>query len=154
MAERKHKQIYKKAMKAAKSKNPNNEAVFELLKAAYKEGSGDAAAAIANWYVHGIYVRKNARTAVSWFSRSAKLGSGEGYHGLAVSFQQGSGGVKKSQRKAYEYYVAAALRGEESSLREVGRCLWYGYGVKLDKTLAEIWLARADELGVPDDGSD
>ena len=66
---------------------------------------------------------------------------------LAVSYEKGAG-VRKSERKAYHLYVRAALWGDKQAIHEVGRCLFYGIGAKRDRRLADVWLARAEALGV------
>jgi TPR repeat protein len=53
----------------------------------------------------------------------------------------------KSEKRAYEHYLRAAVWGEEQSVYEVGRCLFYGIGVARDRRLAQIWYDRAETLG-------
>ena len=141
---------YLVALRLARRPNADNKRVLSLLTEAAEAGSGEAAVAIASWYVHGKYVSKNLKRATEWFAMAARLGCADGYYGIAVAHHLGKGGMTKNLRMAFENYLCAALRGEANAIREVGRCYWHGYGVKRDHGLAEIWLQRADELGVDD----
>ncbi len=141
---------YKQALKIARGGNPNLGEVFTLLNEAADGGSGAAAAAIASWYANGQHVKKSTRLAVQWFQKAAALGSSEGFYGIAVAYHEGKGGLGKDDCRAFQNYLRAAIRGDKEAIREVGRCYWYGSGVQEDRETAEIWLHRADELGVAD----
>ena len=71
----------------------------------------------------------------------------EACYDLAVCYEEPAG-VVKNQEKAFELYLKAALYGDKQSFHEVGRCYYYGIGVIKNKSLADIWLEKAEELGV------
>jgi uncharacterized protein len=140
---------YRLALALASKGGADLDVVFKMLNEAANDGHGEAAAAIASWYANGKHVRKNSKIAVQWFLKAADAGAADGFFGLAVAFENGYGGLSKDEIKAFENYLKAAVRGDETAIRSVGRCYWYGVGIQADKQLAEIWLSRADELGVP-----
>lgn len=141
---------FKLALKLALEDNQNNEKVFSLLTSAAADGHPDATAAIASWYANGMHVSKNSKLAVEWFRKAAELGSADGYFGIAVALHRGIGGLKKDLKGAFRNYFCAAIRGDAQAVHAVGRCYWHGIGIKKDREIAELWLARADELGVSD----
>jgi uncharacterized protein len=79
--------------------------------------------------------------------QAAKENIPDALYDLAVSYEKGVG-VRKSEKKAYELYVQAAVWGEKQSFHEVGRCLYYGIGAERDRRLALIWLDRAKSFGI------
>lgn len=141
---------YNLALRLAKASKPDLEKVFSLLTEAAEADHPDAAAAIGSWYANGKHVKKDAKKAVYWFRKAAEMGSHEGFFGLAVALHQGKGGLSKDLPAAFQNYLRAAIRGDQEAIREVGRCYWHGFGIDKDRELAEIWLRRADELGVAD----
>jgi len=83
----------------------------------------------------------------SFFALAANAKISEALSDLAKSMEKGEG-VQIDLKRAFELYVDAALRGHHGSVFEVGRCYYYGIGVSEDRSCADIWLERAEELGV------
>ena len=81
--------------------------------------------------------------------RAADKNVADACYDLAVSYEKPEG-VAANLEKAFELYVKAALHGDNQSFHEVGRCYYYGIGVPSNKTLADIWLEKAEELGITD----
>jgi len=48
---------------------------------------------------------------------------------------------------AFEHYLRGVLYGDQQSVLEVGRCYYFGIGVKKDRKSSNIWLERAETLG-------
>ena len=73
----------------------------------------------------------------------------EAMFNLGVSYERGEG-IRRSEKKAYECYLTAAVWGDKEAFYEVGRCLYYGIGVQKNRGLADVWLDQARLLGVRD----
>ena len=66
---------YDEALRIMRGSNPDRKRVFALLLAASSDGDHRASSAIAIWYYHGQYVRKNFRKAVQFARKAALNGS-------------------------------------------------------------------------------
>lgn len=143
--------IYLRALNEMRSKAPRLDVAWSMLEEALNEGSADAAYAMATWYLHGMHVRKNASKAVALLEIGSTAGIPSAKYDLAICYENGKG-VVKNLKKAFSLYVEAALRGESSSIYEVGRCYFYGIGTRQDRTVARLWLDRAREVGITEQG--
>ena len=129
-------------------KQPDAKRGLRLMRQALAKGDARAAYALATWHLFGANgVEKDYRRAAELLTQAAEQNIPEALYDLAVSYGKGAG-VRKSERRAYHLYVRAALWGDKQAIYEVGRCLFYGVGTKRDRRLADIWLARAEALGV------
>ena len=139
---------YDKALKLCKEDNSALGVIFDLLTKAFEEENDFRAAyAIATWYLHGKFVKKDIKEGIKYLKIAAKNKIPLALYDLAISYEEGLG-VKKNKRKAFKCYMKAVLEGEKQSIFEVGRCYYYGIGVKKDKKIADIWLEKAEELGL------
>jgi TPR repeat protein len=66
---------------------------------------------------------------------------------LAICYETGQG-INENKKKAFEYYLIAALEGDKQSVYEVGRCYYYGIGIKKNMVIGRIWLDKAQKLGI------
>jgi len=129
-----------------RKKKPDVKKALKLLQQAYKLHDAGAAYALATWYLHGTHVRKNLKKGTTLLKEAvSRENIPSALYDLAVSYEKGTG-TNKSLKKAYTYYLQAALWGEKDAFYEVGRCLYHGIGIKRDKSLANIWLDRAENL--------
>jgi TPR repeat protein len=142
-----NKDPFKMAYDEMMKDNPNEELAFSLFEQAHESGDPRATYAIATWYFHGKYVKKNINKAVILFKESARKKVPDAMYDLAACYEGGTG-VKKGKKKAFELYLKAALRNDHQSVEEVARCYWFGIGVNINKRVARIWYERAKELGV------
>jgi|SRR6185312_12499561 len=139
---------YDAATKEMLKKRPDAKRGLRLLRRAHAAGDARAAYALATWHLFGVHdIEKDYRRAAELLMEAAKQNIPEALYDLAVSYEKGAG-IRKSERKAYHLYVRAALWGDKQAIYEVGRCLFYGIGAKRDRRLADVWLARAEALGV------
>lgn len=142
------KNLYELALKAASRKRPDLARAGALLEDAHDQGDRRATYAMATWYLFGNEAHpKNLHKAVQLLKLAAKADIASAHFDLAVSYEKGQG-IKKNEQAAYRHYLAAALNGDNDSLTEVGRCLYYGIGIARDRKAAEIWFRRAEALGV------
>jgi TPR repeat protein len=140
---------YDEALAEMHKENPNLLKSLHLLEAADTAGDARATYALATWYLHGQppVLRQDRKKAVSLLERAAEAGVADALYDLGVSYEKGEVD-EPDHRRAFENYLKAALRGEVQSIYEVGRCYYYGIGVTADQQIADIWIKRADELGV------
>lgn len=138
---------YAEALKRMRRKNPALDEVADLLSAAHAAGDARATYALATWHLHGRFFRKSIRKAVALFRQAARHNVPDALFDLAICYELGEG-VQKNEKTALELYLRAALQGDQQSVHEVGRCYYYGIGVKRDRDVADVWLARAEQLGV------
>jgi TPR repeat protein len=129
---------YLKALSFAKEKSPDLERVSELLFKAKEQGSGEAAYALATWYLQGNYFKKNLKKGTQLLKLAAKAGVPLACFDLGVSFETGIV-VSKNNEKAFHLYMEAALRGDGTARKEVARCLWHGIGTPKNRVLAHLW---------------
>jgi TPR repeat protein len=137
---------YKAAHGAITRNTPDIPKALRLLQRIAAKGDPNAAVALATWYHFGEHVEKDIAKAVDLLKVAATANVPIALYNLAVSYEEGEG-IRKSEKRAYEHYLRAAVWGEEQSVYEVGRCLFYGIGVARDRRLAQIWLDRAEALG-------
>lgn len=138
---------YELALKFANRKRPDLVQAAALLEEAHDQGDRRATYALATWSLFGNAVHpKDLRRAIQLLKLAAKADIAAAHFDLAVSYETGQG-IKKNEEAAYRHFLAAALNGDNASLAEVGRCLYYGIGVPRDRKVAEVWFRRADALG-------
>lgn len=143
-------ELYNKALDEASKASPNTELVLKLLDEAIGKGSLKACYALGTWYLHGNYVTKDLTKAVELLKKATKGNVPEACFDLAVCYETGEG-VEKNDKKAFEHYLRAALWEDKQSIYEVGRCFYYGIGTDENKSIGNIWLDRAEFLGIKEE---
>ena len=139
--------LYKKALTEASKDNPNIDMVLKLLNEAIKKGNPSASYALGTWFLHGTNVEKDFKKAVTLLKKGADKNISSALFDLAVCYETGEG-AKKDEKKAFECYLKAALEGDKQAYYEVGRCYYYGIGVTKDKKIGNVWLDKAQSLGI------
>lgn len=117
-----------------------------LLTAAHEAGDARATYALATWYLHGRFFKKDMRKSIALLRKAAQNDVPDALFDLAVCYEKGAG-VAKNPRKAIQLYLRAALHSEKQSVYEVARCYYYGIGVQQDRSIARVWQDRAEEVG-------
>lgn len=143
------KELYEASLKEIRKENPDIKMVLENLNKASSLGNVEATYALATWYLHGENVQKDFDKAVSLLKIASSLKHTDALYDLAVCYEEGKG-IEEDKYEAFKLYQMAALYGDKQSYYEVGRCLYHGIGISEDKDLAEIWLEKAEELGITD----
>ncbi|WP_156909309.1 tetratricopeptide repeat protein [Ottowia thiooxydans] len=139
---------YDLALEAATRSHPDMKLAQSLLEKAHQGGDPRASYALATWYLHGDKAYPvDLKQAIKLLKTAAGADIDDAHFDLAYCYEVGLG-IRKNLRTAYRHYLAAALNGDEEAHAEVGRCLYYGIGVNRDRKIADIWLRRADALGV------
>lgn len=129
---------YEKALRLARSKSQNLEKISKLLAESAELGSGEAAYALATWYLHGNYFKTNLQKGTRLLRSAAKSGVPLACFDLAVSYEKGII-LDQNFEKAFQLYMEASLRGDIAARKEVARCLWHGIGTPKNRTLANLW---------------
>lgn len=139
--------FYKEAFEEMNKETPDITKAYNLLVESYDMGNHKAAYALGTWYLHGKHVKVDLKKAIDLFNYATKTNIPEACFDLAVCYEKGTG-VKIDLEKAFELYMRAALFGDSQSFYEVGRCYYHGVGIQQNERLANIWLDKAEELGV------
>lgn len=139
--------LYRQAIKEIKKNPPDMEKTFRLLLDSYESGGYKAAYALGTWYLHGRHVEKDLSRSIDFFNFAVEGNVSEACYDLAICYEKGNG-VKKNLETAFELYVKAALFGDSQSYYEVGRCYYYGIGVRKNERLSNIWLDKAETIGI------
>lgn len=135
---------YQKAMSLLLTHPNEYSKGFVLLSKALANGDIRATYALATWYLHGTYVEKNIHKGTAMLKSAAEANIPAALFDLAVSYETGIG-VSRSEVKAAQLYLRAALAGDIESFASVGRCLYYGIGFVKDRKQAAVWLEKAAE---------
>ena len=143
---------YKQALKAAydemEKEDPDCRMVETLLRDQAKEGNPIAKYGLGTWYIHGAHhFEKDLAKGIELIEEAADARVAEACYDLAYGFESGEGG-EQNPKKAFKYYVLAALYGDSDSFVHVGRCYHDGIGVEKDEELADCWWEKAESLGV------
>jgi len=140
--------LYENALAEARKKHPDYPKVIATLLEAIEAGNPDAAYALATWYLWGKkpYVQPDHKAAVRLLRTAVAAGNPDAMWDLAVCYDNGNG-VRINERKAFELYLSAALRGDASATMELARRYHWGSGTPRDRSVSKIWLERAKELG-------
>ena len=124
---------------------PDHQKAAEHLEIAYTCGNKDAAYALATWYLHGTYFKKNWRIGFKLLREAAKAKVPEALYDLAVSYDLGKG-VPKNDKQAAELYLEAAIKGDFDAVLQIERCFYYGIGVAKDRRISKVWCDHADAM--------
>jgi TPR repeat protein len=139
---------FDRALKIAQAQKTPSRKAYDLLRKADAAGDVRATYALATWYLFGSpFTKVNLRHANAMLRRAAAGGSADAAYDLAVSYEKGAG-IRKSEVRAFELYVQAALLGDAQSHYEVGRMYFWGIGTPRNRTLAEAWFKKAKSLGI------
>ncbi len=121
--------------------------VAKLLNESMEDGEPRSAYALGTWYLHGKYFECDVQKAVMLLNRAAKRNHPEACYDLALCYEK-SAGVSQDLGKAFCLYVKSALFGNYQAVYDVGRCYFFGIGTEVNKEIADIWLERAETLGI------
>jgi len=145
----KRSRAYDQALKLAQARETPPRRAYDLLLKADAEGDLRATYALATWYLHGSPFTKVDRTKAVRLLRAAAAEVSDAAYDLAVSYEKGAG-ARKSLPRAFQHYMQAALLGDSQAHHEVGRMYFHGLGVARNCRLAEMWLSKAESMGVTD----
>jgi uncharacterized protein len=138
--------LYTRALSEMQQEKPAIATVLKLLHKAYELGNHHAAWALGAWHLRGQYVKKDIREAVILLQYASQANIPDAMYDLAICFEKGDG-LKKNEKKAFELYLKAAIRGFTDAIVEVGRCYYWRIGTHQAKPIGELWFDRSKEVG-------
>ena len=114
--------------------------------------SGDARGQtmLALTYLHGQYSAANPIAALHWGLAAAEQGDPMAQYLIGTLYQDGAGGVAADPRRAFDWFEAAALRGNIKAMHDLAIAYAEGRGVARDPSRAAAWFNRAAEQGYVD----
>ncbi|MBK7746587.1 MAG: SEL1-like repeat protein [Candidatus Obscuribacter sp.] len=118
---------------------------LKLLRRAAQADVGPAMHGLGKYYLNGMGVVKDAKTAAHWFKQSVETGYTLAMYELARLYLDGYG-VKQDEQEGLKLMEAAALDEIDAAQYELG--LYYKKLGALDQ--AELWLKRAQINNHPD----
>jgi TPR repeat protein len=83
-------------------------------------------------------VLKNYKTAINWYTLSAKQGNSRAQHNLALMFHSGNG-VLQDYKTAVKWYERSAKQGNKNSQVNLGQMYFIGLGIEQDNVHAYMW---------------
>lgn len=122
---------------------------FESTKATAEAGNPEAQARLGFLYEFGEGVRKNLKTAVTWYSKAADQGNREAAFNLAGCYLNGVG-VQQDSAKAVEVYSRLVDTGDEDAMFALAEIYEQGTGVSKDLARAVELYRRAADKGLTD----
>jgi TPR repeat protein len=118
---------------------------LKCLRASVALGNGMGMVQLGEMYLGGRVPLENGQDkvqeAIKWWNLAWEHGAPRGYHNLGLLYYDmavpGTGGagvglVKQDYEKAFQYFKAAADKGDTKAVRYTGLCYENGYGVKQD----------------------
>lgn len=123
------------------------EVAFKAWLPLAEEGYAKAQAALAWMYHTGNGVKRNLKTAASWYKKAAEQGDEIAQNNLAVMYENGLG-IPVNQKTAAYWYKESANSGYSYAQYNMGRIYSEGIGVKQNMKEAKYWLRIASRQGV------
>lgn len=114
-------------------------AVDWLIKSS-NQGFEDAQFLLGTCYATGIGVEENDRVALGFFMKAANAANKYAQFELAEHYF-----AQDNFTLATEWYTKAARQQFPPAQFELGRCLYYGYGMSKSETKGLEWLEKAAE---------
>ena len=113
-----------------------------------EKGCEPAQRMLAAMYNHGQGVRKNQKTALEWYRKSAEQGNKEALFSIGTLYGLGEGGVPLDDVTALTWYRKAAEKGHGSSIFNVANAYRFGNsGVRQNDATAAEWYRKGDRVG-------
>jgi TPR repeat protein len=121
-------------------------ALLKRVQAAAKAGDAKAEYQLANLYLSGGGVGRDAAKAAGWYRKAAEQGYGPAQSELGALYLRGIG-VPKDEAQAIVWVRKAAEQGEVLAQSDLGMMYLNGQGVEIDNAQALVWLRKAAEQG-------
>lgn len=131
---------------SAHARGDDQAALLKRVQTAAKAGDAKAEYQLANLYLSGAGVRKDAAKAAAWYRKAADQGYGPAQSELGALYLRGIG-VPKDEAQAIVWVRKAAEQGEMTAQSDLGMLYLNGQGVEQDNAQALVWLRKAAEQG-------
>jgi Sel1 repeat len=127
-------------------KEPPKPEEFKWRLSDAEAGNKDAQLEVADWYLQGSGVAKNAERAAYWFRKAADAGDSHAQYMLAFRYKFGDG-VVQNDREAFLLFEQASQSDKSYPLLQVGCAYFYGEGVDKDQDKAVKCFFTSYEAG-------
>ena len=127
--------------------NINEEEAVQWYKKAAEQGDADAQNRLANCLNDGRGCAKDLVEAFKWYKKAAEQNIANAQNMLGRYFEEGWGGVTKSNEEAVEWYRRAAEQNHSMAQYNLAVCLELGRGCPKDYKEAVEWYRKAAEQG-------
>jgi len=130
-------------------KGPDHDNVKALnwFKQAYDSGDGNASYYLGEIYLFGKGVAKNHRLALIWLKLASSKNNDPRAHYLIGYFYQKGIKRRRNYRKAFSWYVKAALLGYNEAHYRIASFYDRGIGVRRNSIKAYTWYSIAEKHG-------
>ena len=120
---------------------------LRLATAAATAGLPQAQYALGASCLSGDIVTKNPEEGVKWLRKAADQGHAAAQRRLGYCYEDGIGGLPKSNAEAVGWYRSASELGDASAQFMLGMCYFGGKMLPEDLAQAIQWFKKAAELG-------
>lgn len=111
-----------------------------------EQGNIESQLKLAHYYMIGIGVPKDEKTAFSWYKMVAEQGDASAQAKLGELYYKGQG-TEADVQEAVFWFRKGAEQGDASAQYGLAQCYRKGSGVEADEGLARIWYQQAAEQG-------
>lgn len=112
------------------------------IRAAAEAGDMESQRNIGNYYIEGLGVSQDVKSALEWYKKAAQAGDLVATTQIGVIYDKGRG-VPVDYVEAVKWYKIAAEKGEAQSQFNLGILMFYGTGTELNKAQGKDWIRRA-----------
>ena len=102
---------------------------------------------VAQGYLMGIGVKKDAEKALAFYERAAEMGATKAMRKLGTLFANGNNDIPRDESKGMEWFERAAEQGDVKAMVELANAYAAGYGVAPSSVKAISWWERAAAAG-------
>ena len=136
---------YEKALEIADGNGGHLNLALELLNNASEAGDERARYALASWYLNGTkVVNKDEEKGRKLLKSLQQSLIAEANYDLGVMYDLGSG-CRRNSKKAFEFYMKAALLGDCQACSQIAEFFRTGEVVQRSQVLAESWQKRSNQ---------
>ena len=109
---------------------------------AAQQGHVIAQESMGTYYINGDGVEKNIESAIYWYEQAAQQG-----HAVSQNYLGNIYHEQKSYQKALYWYSKAAEQDNADAQYQMGQYYENGYGVNINKDVAQDWYYKASKNG-------
>lgn len=127
--------------------NGSPEKTITILSTLIEEDNIEAAKMLADMYIKGYGVQKDANKAFQLWKDLAAKGNISALTQIGRCYEEGIG-IEKNEKKAFEFYTKAAEQDDAEGQFYLGNCYVYRIGLnKMNHRKALEWYTKAAEQG-------
>lgn len=120
---------------------------YDELKSLESNGDAAAVAVLAQFYLFGIGIAKDAELAVELFQKAISMGCGEAAWELGRQYYNVNSELDQDRSKAVAIFEKGAALGDVSCMGALAQCYLFGSGTPENNSKAFDYAIRAAKLG-------